>query len=186
MCIYALVILFISLQFYPINVLICCCCVCGQGAVKSLHHSALGDIKFCRRCDTCSARSTKRAVKVSALTALRRCAGNIAAHRPSTAVPKDPTKTLSPKLLRAAHRSLSFRRGKQRIGGTGAVLRNLSFITVQYSSSAVQQYLQLSSTVQQKLDSAAVQHLQCSAATCTSTCSGVLCSLHHSVVHHLH
>ena len=143
--------------------------MCGQGALRRYHHSALGDIKFCRRCDTCSARSTKRAVKVSARPALRRCAGYQPARRPFTAVPKDPTKTLSPEHLRAAHRSTSTRRGSRRIGGTGAVFHHLSFISVQYSSTAA---------LQCSCSCAEARQFSCVA----SACCGVLCSLHHSVV----
>ena len=109
-------------------------------------------LSFLFRVDNPSCREGFRALRRSPL------AGNQACATPVYGGTKRSYETYEPKHLRTALSSTSFRRGKQRIGGTGAVLHLLCLITVQYSSFAVQQYLAVLQYSQQKLGSAHLQH----------------------------
>ena len=80
-------------------------------------------------------------MKVSASAALRRWPETNTAQRLFTAVLKRSYENNEPINLRLAVSNTPFIRGEQRTGGTGAVLHPSSYITVQYSSFAVQQYV---------------------------------------------
>ena len=117
-----------------------------------------------------------QAVKVSACAA--------PGHQPETQPCTSPVKAVTKRsyantatgVLRVALSNTPFRRGKQRTGGTGAVQHPSSFICVQYSSFAVQQYVTAQQYNPAEAWCTAQQPLQPgSAASCTSSsCSSVL------------
>ena len=117
------------------------CCASGSVAVEAPLSFTLGDIGKTQLRESRSREEHNKGREGFRACRASSSAGNPPCTKPVKAVPKRSYANTVSGDYRVALSNTPFKRGKQRTGGTGAAAHPSSFISVQYSSFAVQQYV---------------------------------------------